>query len=184
MFGRDVLGGGFDPPLFFLGAAFLLLETRGITQLSLLFGSTWVVNSAVFGGILLVALGANHFVAKGKAREGLFWFVPLFLALGLLWILPVARLNALPLVTRGLVGGVAVVLPVGFAGIIVSQRLAKSENPTASLGSNLIGAVLGGCLEYFSMIFGLRVLILFAALFYLGAMVTVARSFPKPSVAG
>ncbi len=183
-FGRDVLGGGFDPPLFFLGAAFLLLETRGITQLSLLFGSTWVVNTAVFGGILLVALGANHFVAKGKAREGLFWFVPLFLALGLLWILPVARLNALPLITRGLVGGVAVVLPVGFAGIIVSQRLAKSENPTASLGSNLIGAVLGGCLEYFSMIFGLRVLILFAALFYLGAMVTVARSFPKPSVAG
>ena len=182
-FGRDVLGGGFDPPLFFLGVAFLLLETRGITQLSLLFGSTWVVNTAVFGGILLVALAANHFVARGKAREGLFWFVPLFLALGLLWILPVARLNALPLIARGLVGGVAVVLPVGFAGIIVSQRLQKSENPTASLGSNLIGAVLGGCLEYFSMVFGLRALILFAALFYLAAMVTTAQSVPKRSVA-
>jgi Spermine/spermidine synthase domain len=175
-FGRDVLGGGFDPPLFFLGAGFLLLETRGITQLSLLFGSTWVVNTAVFGGILIVALAANHFVARGKAKEGLFWFVPLFLALGLLWILPVARLNALPMLARGLLGGVAVVLPVGFAGIIVSQRLAKSENPTASLGSNLIGAVLGGCLEYFSMVFGLRALILFAAFFYLAAMIATVRS--------
>jgi spermine/spermidine synthase len=182
-FGRDVMGGGFDPPLFFLGAAFLLLETRGITQLSLLFGSTWVVNTAVFGGILIVALAANHLVAKKKAKEGLYWFVPLFLALGLLWILPVAKLNVLPMLVRGLVGGIAVVLPVGFAGIIVSQRLAKSDNPTASLGSNLIGAVLGGCLEYFSMVFGLRALILFAALFYLAAMVSIARGPFKRAVA-
>jgi hypothetical protein len=34
----------FDWPLFLMGAAFLLIETRGVTSLSVLFGSTWVVN--------------------------------------------------------------------------------------------------------------------------------------------
>lgn len=39
-YGKDVTGGGFDLSLFFMGAAFLLLETRGVTSLSLLLGST------------------------------------------------------------------------------------------------------------------------------------------------
>ena len=42
--------GRFDTQMFLLGAAFLLLETRAVTQLSLLFGSTWIVNTSVFGG--------------------------------------------------------------------------------------------------------------------------------------
>src|SRR5207302_2650974 len=37
-----------DSRMFFLGTAFLLLETRAITQMALLFGSTWVVNSSGF----------------------------------------------------------------------------------------------------------------------------------------
>jgi SAM-dependent methyltransferase len=32
--------GGFDAPLFLMGAGFLLIETRGVTSMSLLFGST------------------------------------------------------------------------------------------------------------------------------------------------
>lgn len=45
--------------MFFLGAGFLLVETKSITELSLLFGSTWVVNAAVFGAILVMALLAT-----------------------------------------------------------------------------------------------------------------------------
>jgi SAM-dependent methyltransferase len=37
-----------DSRMFFLGAAFMLLETRAVTQMALLFGSTWLVNSSVF----------------------------------------------------------------------------------------------------------------------------------------
>jgi len=33
--------------MFFLGAAFMLLETRAVVQMALLFGSTWLVNSVV-----------------------------------------------------------------------------------------------------------------------------------------
>ena len=38
--------------MFFLGAAFMLLETKAVVQMALLFGSTWVVNSAVFLTVL------------------------------------------------------------------------------------------------------------------------------------
>ncbi len=44
---------------FFLGAAFLLIETISVTRFALLFGSTWVVNSIVFSAILFVVLIAN-----------------------------------------------------------------------------------------------------------------------------
>ena len=40
-----------DWALFLMGAAFLLIETRGVTSMSLLFGSTWIVNASIFGGI-------------------------------------------------------------------------------------------------------------------------------------
>src|SRR5215469_1498398 len=39
--------------LAFMGAAFLLLETKNIVQFALLFGTTWFVNSLVFAGVLL-----------------------------------------------------------------------------------------------------------------------------------
>ena len=39
-------------------AAFLLLETRSLVTFSLLFGTTWFVNAAVFAGVLLSVLAA------------------------------------------------------------------------------------------------------------------------------
>ena len=42
--------------LFFMGAAFLLLETKSVVQFALLFGTTWFVNALVFAGILLSVL--------------------------------------------------------------------------------------------------------------------------------
>jgi len=55
-FGKRRFIQNFDFPLFLMGAAFLLIETRGITSLSLLMGSTWVVNSSIFFTILLYGL--------------------------------------------------------------------------------------------------------------------------------
>src|SRR5437763_6015129 len=54
----------FDGRMFFLGAAFMLLETKAVVQLALLFGSTWIVNSMVFFTALVLILLANLFVLK------------------------------------------------------------------------------------------------------------------------
>jgi hypothetical protein len=44
--------------LFFMGAAFLLLETKSVATFALLFGTTWLVNAFVFAGVIVVVLAA------------------------------------------------------------------------------------------------------------------------------
>ena len=44
--------------LFFMGAAFLLLETKNVATFALLFGTTWLVNAMVFAGVLVTVLAA------------------------------------------------------------------------------------------------------------------------------
>ncbi|GAC1602631.1 MAG: hypothetical protein NVS4B10_14870 [Myxococcales bacterium] len=47
---------GVDPEMFLLGAGFLLLETASVTEMTLVWGVTWLTNAVVFGSILLMAL--------------------------------------------------------------------------------------------------------------------------------
>jgi hypothetical protein len=176
VFGVGRNGVRFDWPLFLMGAAFLLIETRGVTSLSLLFGSTWIVNSAVFGGILAMVLLANLAVQRWRWTNPTPWFLALFVAVLLLWWLPVDWLGSLPLALRGIVGGLITGLPIGLAGIIVPMLLARSADPAASLGANLIGAVLGGSLEYLSMYAGLRSVALVALALYLLAYLVQRRT--------
>ena len=168
--GRKTFLSEFDPTLFLMGGAFMLIETRGVTTLSLLFGSTWMVNSAIFAGILIMVLLANLTVERFKLKDPLPWFALLFISLTFLWAFNLASLNVYPLLVRGLFGGLINAVPVGFAGIIFSILLSRSRNPTASLGSNLLGAVIGGFLEYSSMFFGLRMLVQIACILYLIAL--------------
>jgi hypothetical protein len=52
--------------MFFLGTAFMLLETKAVVQMAVLFGRTWLVNSAVFFTILVLILLANIYVLKAS----------------------------------------------------------------------------------------------------------------------
>jgi hypothetical protein len=168
-------GGGFHLPLFFMGAAFLLIETRGVTSMSLLFGSTWIVNAAIFAGILGMVLLANLAVQRWALSEALPWFWVLFAATALLYVFPVGWLQSLPLLGRGIGAGLITGLPVGVAGLIVPILLARSPQPAAALGSNLLGSVLGGCLEYYSMYGGLKSTALMALVLYLLAFFVLRR---------
>ena len=49
---------------FFLGAGFMLLEAQIVSKMALLFGTTWLVNSVVVGGLLLLIVAANILVQK------------------------------------------------------------------------------------------------------------------------
>lgn len=179
--------GSFDSVLFLMGAAFMLWETRMVTELSLLFGSTWIVNSSVFFAILVMALAANLWVARHTpSRVGL-WYLPLAVSIILAWGVGAGRLNRLPLEGRWLLGGLSHALPVLFAGIIFSTLLKRSPRPSIALGSNLMGAVCGGALEYLSLLVGLRSLALLALALYLGSFLVAFRrgvfQTPSPAVA-
>jgi hypothetical protein len=170
VFGRSLFSRGrFDPQMFLLGAAFLLLETRAVTQLSLLFGSTWIVNTSVFGGVLAMVLAANTLAARTSRYRRELWYGLLALSLIALWLLPLDPLFELE------IAGLAVAVPVFFAGIIFSSELRLRADAAAALGSNLCGAVVGGLLENLSMLAGLKAVVMLALLFYLGSMLIAMR---------
>src|SRR5207302_6041744 len=56
----------FDHQMFFLGAGFMLIETKAVVHMALLFGSTWMVNSVVFFAVLVMILAANLFVLLAR----------------------------------------------------------------------------------------------------------------------
>jgi SAM-dependent methyltransferase len=153
--------------MFFLGAAFMLLETRAVVQMALLFGSTWLVNSAVFFTVLVLILLANLYVLKMQAVR-LFWhYVGLlvFLAVGVL--VPVDVFLSGGMLWRYAVPCILALGPMFFAGIIFAASFRDSTSPDLAFGSNIAGSVLGGLAESFSMLLGFQHLLLLAMLFYL-----------------
>ena len=176
VYGRDLFSSNrFDVPLFLLGAGFMLLETRMVTALSLLFGSTWIVNASVFSGILIVILLANLLVAWRTPDRVVLWFVPLIVSLTITWAVSPSALNQFDVISRGILGGLLLAIPVGFAAVVFATLLKRAKDPSGALGSNLIGAMVGGIAEYSSMALGLRAMALLALLLYLGAMLILSR---------
>ncbi|HWE39987.1 MAG TPA: hypothetical protein VG406_25775 [Isosphaeraceae bacterium] len=156
-----------DGRMFFLGAGFMLLETKGVVQLALLFGSTWLVNSIVFAAVLVLILLANLFVLGVRPRRLTPYYAMLILALLLNAFLPVNTFLALSSTTRAVASCLLVFAPVFFAGVIFATSFQGSPRPDLALGSNIAGAVLGGLCENLSLVLGFNHLLLVAVGFYL-----------------
>jgi len=151
---------------FFLGGGFMLVETKAITELGLLFGNTWQVVGITIASVLVMAYLANIVAARLTRPILTFAFV------GLLAILLVGYLiaingsipaSALPqriLLVAILVG------PLFFSGLVFSTLLKGTENISTAMAYNLMGAMLGGALEYNSMRFGFSSLYLIALVLY------------------
>jgi hypothetical protein len=174
--------------LFFMGAAFLLLETKSVVQFALLFGTTWLVNSLVFVGVLLSVLLAIEVERRIRiARPGLLLGV-LFLGLSVAWLIPTGSLLGLPIVPRLLAAIAISFFPIFVANLIFAERFRDTEDPTAAFGANLLGAMVGGTLEYLSLLTGFRALLfLVAALYgtaYLLAQRTAAGTSSKTTPPG
>jgi SAM-dependent methyltransferase len=161
--------------LFLLGAAFLLLETRSVTGFALLFGTTWIVNAVVFAGVLLIVLLAVEITRRFATPPIPVLYAGLGLALLLAALIRPSLLLNLPVAPRIIVAVVLAFLPVFMANLVFSKRFADSVNPTAAFGANLLGAMLGGCLEYLTLITGYQSLLLIAGLLYAGAFVLLRR---------
>lgn len=150
---------------FLLGAGFLLLETKGVTELALLFGSTWVVNAIVIGAFIAMGLLANTVVMLRPVSYRIA-FGGLFALLALGLVFPYARLDALPVAEKVLAAGLLVGLPVFFSGLVFSRGFQGVAQPSQALGANLLGAVVGGALENTVMVGGTPVLGVLAILLY------------------
>ena len=164
--------------MFFLGAAFMLLETKGITQLSLLFGSTWTVNAAVIATFLTMGFVANLWVMRRSVSLPISYGL-LFAALVAGAVISPARFSASSDAIRLTAGCVLVGLPVLFSGIVFSSAFKSVPHPEKALAVNLFGAIAGGILENVVMLGGITSLSVLAVLLYAGACFS---SFRRESV--
>jgi hypothetical protein len=158
---------------FFLGAAFLLLETSAVVRVALVAGTTWVVNSVVFAGVLVFILLANWIASTGKVQKPDVLFALLGLSLMLSYAFPFSSLLGLPNGAAISIAALVLTVPILFAGIIFSMYFRTAPVPSRALGSNVFGAVLGGLAEYLSMLTGNRSMALLALGLYAAAWVAL-----------
>jgi hypothetical protein len=151
--------------LFFMGAAFLLLETKSVVQFALLFGTTWFVNALVFAGILLSVLLAIEVAKRTQPNPRVLYGV-LAVTIAIAFVVPESALLQLAVVPRFLVAVAIAFGPVFCANLVFAERLEMVERPTVAFGANLLGAMIGGTLEYASLVTGYRALLIAAALLY------------------
>lgn len=152
--------------MFFLGAAFLLVETKAVVQLALVFGSTWIVNSLVFAAILVMILAANLYVLKVREIKLSRHYGLLFATLALNIVVPLDAFLAGDVFWRYIGPCVLVLGPMFFAGVIFAVSFRASKQPDQDFGANIAGAVVGGFAEYLSMLLGFQYLLLVAIGFY------------------
>lgn len=161
----------FDWHMFFLGAAFALLEVKALTIFALLFGSTWNVNSLVFFAILTSVLLAVLVNARFTFRRIWIFYLLLFgmLVLNLI-VRPETLLLQNAIARYGVASGL-IFAPVFLANVIFSNSFRETELADVSFASNLLGIMVGGMLEYFSMLVGYHLLLVAVIAFYFLAMV-------------
>ncbi len=153
--------------LFLLGVAFLLLETKNITGFALLFGTTWLVNAFVFAGVLIAVLAAVELTARFPTPPIPVMYGVLLGGLVLSWAVPASWLLGLDLWVRVIVATAIAVLPIFAANVIFAKRFADTVDAPLAFGTNLLGAILGGCMEYLSLEWGYRALLIVAGAVYL-----------------
>ena len=173
--GRKALGGddgaapeyGLMLRCFLLGAGFMLVETKAVVHMALLFGGTWMVNTVVFAAILLMSLIGNFYAGIVKPKRLEAYYVGLLLTLGLGLAIPLdAFLGMAP--AAQILGACALAFaPVAFAGVIFATTFRRANQPDRVFGANVAGALIGGLAENTSVILGFQYLLCVAVGFYL-----------------
>jgi Spermine/spermidine synthase domain len=158
--------------LAFMGAAFMLLETKNIVQFALLFGTTWFVNSLVFAGVLIAVYLAVETARHVRLPRPVVLYALLIASLVLTWLIPPDATLSLPVVPRFLAASALAFAPIFLANLVFAQRFADVETLGTAFAANLLGAMVGGTLEYLALLTGYRFLLIVVGVLYGLAFVT------------
>jgi hypothetical protein len=165
--------------MLLFGMAFLLLETRAVTALNLLWGATWFTNAVVLVSIFVVIFAGTLLAARAPLPFGAS-VIGLLASLAVVYVFPLSSVLGTGLGVKSLASLLAAGLPIFFASICFAQRFAARADARAAFGWNLLGAVLGGLAEFSSMVIGLGHLVAVAALLYLAAAWLALRREARP----
>jgi SAM-dependent methyltransferase len=167
-----------DGRMFFLGAGFMLIETKAVVHLALLFGSTWMVNSVVFFALLVMVLLANLFVLRFRPQQLWPYYAGLLASLALSFAIPLDFFLGMERSVQVAGSCLLVFAPILFAGVIFAVSFGRAADPGRAFGANIAGAMLGGLAEYASMLLGFQYLVLVAIGFYILSAVALQRLRP------
>ena len=156
----------FDAQLFFLGAGFMLVETKAVVTMALLFGSTWVVNSVVFFAVLVMILLANFLILRFKPERLWPYYAGLLISLILNCVIPLDTFLGMSRSVQVTAASALVFAPILFAAVIFASVFKRTANPDRALGINIAGAIVGGLAEYSSMLLGFQYVAMVAIVFY------------------
>jgi hypothetical protein len=112
--------------------------------------------------VLLAVAVSRRITFKHPARL----YLLLLASLALAWVVPPDALLELAMAPRFVVASTLAFLPIFFANLIFTQRFKAVSSSATAFGANLLGAMVGGILEYMALITGYRALLLVVALLY------------------
>ncbi len=160
----------FSWPFFFLGAGFMLLETKSIVQFALLWGSTWSSASLAIASVLVMAIASVAITARTRFTRQWPIVAALLAVLVVNYLVPVGRVSFNNRLLESLFYGVLVFSPVLCAGLLFSSSFRTSASTAGDFGANLLGAMAGGIAEYLSLLTGYRFLLLLVGACYVLAV--------------
>ncbi len=166
--------------LFFMGAAFLLLETKSVVQFALLFGTTWFVNALVFAGVLLSVLAAVEVSRRVRFARPQLLYGFLLVSLVVAWLVPPDWLLELAFVPRFVAAVAIAFTPIFLANLVFTQRFRDVSASTAAFGANLLGSMFGGLIEYSALVIGYRSLLIMVGVLYGLAFLLGRRHLGSP----
>src|SRR4051812_2930608 len=174
-FARDA-GGGWSWHFFFLGAGFMLLETKSIVQFALLWGSTWSSASLAIASVLVMALASALVASRVDIRRRGVVLAVLIALVAVNYAVPIGRVTFASRALESLFYGALVFSPVFCAGLLFSSSFKTSESTATDFGANLLGAIVGGAGEYLSLVAGYRFLLILVAGCYVAAVASRRRA--------
>jgi hypothetical protein len=166
---------------FFLGAGFMLLETKSIVQFALLWGSTWSSASLAIAAVLVMALASALVASRFEIRCRTMVAAALLALVGINYVVPIGRVTFESRALESIFYGALVFSPVFCAGLLFSSSFKESSATATDFGANLLGAIVGGVGEYLSLLAGYRFLLIPVAICYLAALFTRGSRAAKVS---
>jgi hypothetical protein len=177
--GQD--GAGAIVQMFFLGAGFMLVETKAVVHMALLFGGTWIVNSVVIFAVLVMILAANLFVFAVKPERLGPYYAGLIVSLVVSALVPMEYFLGMGRTAQIAGSSLLAFVPILFAGVIFAVSFSRVAEPDRAFGANIAGAMFGGLAEYSSMLLGFQYLLFVAVGLYLISLVGWRQAARRPA---
>jgi len=137
-----------------------------VVRFALFFGTTWFVNALVFAGVLLSVLFAVEVSKHVSFKRPTRLYTVLIAFLIVAFFVPSHWVLSLAVPLRFLVAVSLAFAPIFMANLVFTQRFKDVGSSTVAFGANLLGAMVGGLLEYGALVVGYRALLIVVAVLY------------------